>query len=169
MLTNNSIQSLARVEGKSFWFLGTLMTLKASAETTNGAFSLIEQVAPVGFAPPVHIHHAEDEAFYILEGQATYFAGDAVIQAQAGSYVYLPRDVPHSFLVGGSSPVRLLQWTYPAGVEKFFVELGTPTNDLILPPPASPEMLKSGIERLLELAPKYQLEIVGPPPSPQEN
>jgi mannose-6-phosphate isomerase-like protein (cupin superfamily) len=169
MLILNSISSQSRVEGKSFWFLGTLMTIKASAENTNGAFSLIEQVAPVGFAPPMHIHHAEDEAFYILEGQATYFAGDKVIHTEAGSYVYLPRDVPHSFLVGGSSPVRLLQWTYPAGVEKFFIELGIPTSDLILPPPASPEMLKTGIERLLELAPKYQLEIVGPPPAPQEN
>jgi mono/diheme cytochrome c family protein len=81
-LSINSISSLAHDEGKSFWFLGTVMTLKASAETTGGAFSLIEQTAPVGFAPPRHIYLAKDEAFYILEGEATFFAGDEVSNVQ---------------------------------------------------------------------------------------
>ena len=143
------------------------MTLKASAETTGGAFSLIEQSAPVGFAPPRHIHHAEDEAFYILEGEVTFFAGEQTISASAGSYIYLPRNIPHSFLVEGSSPVRLLQWSYPAGIEKFFVELGTSTSSAVLPPPASPEMTQQAIQALLALAPEYQLEIVGPPPVPK--
>ena len=102
MLKDNLALSLTRQEGKSFWFLGTLMTLKASTETTNGIFSMIEQLAPVGFAPPMHVHHAEDEAFYIIEGEATYFVGDKTLHAPTGSYVYLPRDVPHSFLIGGS-------------------------------------------------------------------
>jgi mannose-6-phosphate isomerase-like protein (cupin superfamily) len=164
MLPLNSIQSLTRREGKSFWFLGTLMTLKASAETTHGAFSLIEQIAPVGFAPPRHVHHAEDEAFYILEGEVTFFADERTISASAGSYVYLPRDVPHSFRVDGLTPARLLQSTYPAGLENFFCELGIPTDEPVLPLPASVDMTHQGIQALLELAPKYKLEIVGPPP-----
>ena len=164
MLTSSSAHVLSREEGQSFWFLGTLMTLKASTETTKGAFSLIEQVAPAGFAPPMHVHHAEDESFNVLEGEVTYFVGGQTLHAPAGSYIYLPRDIPHSFRVEGTAAARLLQWTFPAGVERFFVELGVPTQDLVLPPPASPDMMQKGIQRLLELAPKYHMEIVGPPP-----
>lgn len=164
MLASHSVHTLAHAEGNSYWFLGSLMTLKASAETTQGAFSLIEQVAPVGFAPPLHIHHAEDEAFYILEGEITFFVGDQALPEVSGSYIYLPRDIPHAFYVGGSSPARLLQWTFPAGLEKFFVELGITTQDLVLPIPDSPQQMQMAIQRLMETAPKYHLEIVGPPP-----
>jgi quercetin dioxygenase-like cupin family protein len=164
MVTSSSIHGLAREEGQAFWFLGTLMILKASAETTKGVFSLIEQVAPAGFAPPLHVHHAEDEAFNVLEGDITFFVGAQTFSAPAGTYVYLPRDIPHSFRVEGATAARLLQWTFPAGVERFFVELGVPTQELVVPPPAAPEMVQTAIQRLLDLAPTYQLEIVGPPP-----
>ncbi|MEI8306282.1 MAG: cupin domain-containing protein [Chloroflexales bacterium] len=165
MLTSSSIHGLVREEGQSFWFLGSLMILKASSETTKGVFSLIEQVAPAGFAPPLHVHHAEDEVFNVLEGDITFFVGAQTLYAPAGTYVYLPRDIPHSFRVEGATAARLLQWTYPAGVEQFFVDLGVPTQELILPPPASPEMVQKAIQSLLERAPTYHIEIVGPPPS----
>jgi uncharacterized cupin superfamily protein len=55
-----------REEGRSFSFLGTLMTLKTGSAETNGHFSLIEQVSPPGFATPLHLHHGEDEAMYII-------------------------------------------------------------------------------------------------------
>jgi mannose-6-phosphate isomerase-like protein (cupin superfamily) len=160
MLTSNVSQAVAQDEGQSFWFLGTLMTLKASAETTRGAFGLIEQLAPAGFAPPRHVHHAEDEAFYLLSGEAEFLVGDQTWPVTSGGYVYLPRDVPHSFRVGAAAPARLLQWTYPAGLENFFVELGTPATARVLPPPAGPEIAPAAIRRLLELAPKYHLEIL---------
>jgi quercetin dioxygenase-like cupin family protein len=164
MTPSAQVHTVARNEGASYWFLGTLITLKASAQTTNGAFSLIEQVAPVGFAPPRHVHHAEDEAFYILDGELTFFLDEQTLQAPTGTYVYLPRGVPHSFRVGGTAPARLLQWTYPAGLEQFFVESGVPTNDLIVPPPAPAEVVQEAIRQLLALAPNYKLEILGPPP-----
>ena len=68
-----------RPEGESLWFLGTLMTIKASRAETAGQFSLIEQVLPLGFAPPLHVHHAEDEAFYVLEGALTFFCGGQIM------------------------------------------------------------------------------------------
>jgi uncharacterized cupin superfamily protein len=46
------------------------MVIKAGAEETGGRFTLIEQVAPAGFRPPPHIHHNEDGAFYVLEGNS---------------------------------------------------------------------------------------------------
>lgn len=151
---------LAREEGQSVWFLGTLVTLKATHEQTGGTFSLIEQVVPPGFAPPRHVHHGEDEAFYVIDGEMTFFCGDQTFAARAGSFVFLPKDIPHTFLVSDDKAARLLQWTTPAGFEQFHVELGEPAASLTLPPPAAP-----AIAQLLALAPKYKFEVVGPPPT----
>lgn len=150
---------LGRDEGQSVWFLGTLVTIKATRAETGGAFGLIEQVLPPGFAPPRHVHHQEDEAFYVIDGEITFFCGDQTFAARAGTFVFLPKDIPHAFLVGGDKPARLLQLTTPAGFEQFHVDLGEPASSLTLPPPGEPP-----IAELLALAPKYNFEVVGPPP-----
>jgi quercetin dioxygenase-like cupin family protein len=93
-------------EGTATWFLGTLMTLKATGATTGHAFGLIEQVLPAGFAPPLHVHHGEDEAFYILEGHLTFTCGERTWEAPAGTFVFLPRDMVHGFRVAGDQPAR---------------------------------------------------------------
>ncbi|WP_214323740.1 hypothetical protein [Nonomuraea sediminis] len=62
---------LTPADGPHLWFLDTRMTVKAGADQTGSAFTLIEWSAPVGFGPPQHIHDREDEAFYILEGKTT--------------------------------------------------------------------------------------------------
>jgi hypothetical protein len=59
---------LCNGDGEGIWFLGTLMTVKAGREQTRGGFTLIEQISPPGFAAPPHVHDAEEEAFYVLEG-----------------------------------------------------------------------------------------------------
>ena len=51
------------------WMLNTLMEIKAAAEDTGGTFTLIEQVVTPAGNPPVHVHHHEDESFYVLEGE----------------------------------------------------------------------------------------------------
>lgn len=149
-----------REEGQSVWFLGTLVTVKATHVQTGGAFGLIEQVLPPGFAPPRHVHHREDEAFYVIDGEITFFCGDQTFAARAGTFVFLPKAIPHAFLVGGDQPARLLQLTTPAGFEQFHVDLGEPASSLTLPPPGAPN-----IADLLALAPKYHFEVVGPPPT----
>lgn len=58
-------------EGKSIWFLGTLMTVLACDEQTDGVYTLIDATMPAGFGPPPHIHHDEDELFFMLEGKIT--------------------------------------------------------------------------------------------------
>lgn len=146
-------------EGQTFWFLGTLMTLKATGEQTGGAFGLIEQELPPGFATPRHVHHAEDEAFAILAGRLTFHCGDRTFDAGPGTFVYLPRDVVHGFEVAGDEPARLLQFNLPGGLEQFFVEMGEPAASPAGPPPGPPDVAK-----LLALAPRYRVEIVGPPP-----
>ena len=151
--------ALARDEGKSVWFLGTLMTFKATGAQTNNGFGLIEQVLPPGFAPPLHVHHNEDEGFYLLEGEITFHSGEKTMKATPGTFIFFPRDIPHWFLVEGDKPARLLQINTPAGVEQFFDEVGEPAQAMTLPLPGAPD-----IEKMVALATKYNIEILGPPP-----
>ena len=92
---------------------------------TGGAFTFIEWSAPAGFGPPLHVHGREDEAFYILDGQISVECGAKRFTAGPGDFTFLPRGIPHTFLVT-RGPVRGLQITAPAGFEEFIAEAGAP-------------------------------------------
>lgn len=160
MATAAEAYALSRDQGTAIWFLGTLMTLKATGEQTRGAFGMIEQVLPPGFSPPLHVHHSEDEAFYLLAGEASFTCGDQTLKARPGSFIFFPRDIPHWFRIEGTEPARLLQFNFPAGLEYFFLEVGEPALALTLPPAGPPDL-----EKLISTAAKYNLEILGPPPA----
>jgi len=86
-------------EGEARWFLGALATIKSSGETTGGRVAVAENWAPRGHGSPLHVHHNEDEWFYVLSGELTFWVDGQVITATDGSFVYGPRDVPHTFTV----------------------------------------------------------------------
>ena len=149
-------------EGEAVWFMGALATIKASGETTDGRVAVIELLAPQGAGSPLHVHHREDEWFYVIEGALTFWVGGQVIEATAGSFVYGPRDVPHTFLV--SSPeARYLVVTEPAGFESFMLTVGQPAATLTIPPPAAPP---SDPAPLIAAAAQCGIEILGPPGIP---
>jgi mannose-6-phosphate isomerase-like protein (cupin superfamily) len=148
-------------EGSAVWFLRNRMTIKATAETTGGAYGLLESYIAPGFSPPLHVHHNEDETFWVLEGTLTMRCGDRTYAAPAGSYVFLPRDVPHTFVVEGGSPARMLTLLTPGGGERVFVEGGRPAEADGLPP-----VEPLDIEKLRRAGQKYGTEIVGPPMTP---
>ena len=145
-------------EGTPVWFLGNLMVVKATAESTNGAYGLLESLVPAGSAPPLHVHHREDEAFWVLEGALTVRCGAETWRAPAGSYVFLPRGTPHTFRVDDDAPVRMLTLLTPGGGERFFVEGGRPAERATLPPAAPPDFA-----RLQRVAHDFGSEFVGPP------
>lgn len=145
-------------EGEAIWFLGTLMTLKAQGATTHGAFGLIEQELPPQFATPRHIHHGEDEAFYILKGELTFQCGERRLVAGEGAFVFLPKDIAHGFQVTSGASARLLQFNFPAGVEQFFVEAGEPAAPGATAPSGPPDFGK-----VMAASGKYRLEILPPP------
>ena len=149
-------------EGEARWFLGCLVTLKASTDTTGGRVAVIEHLAPEGAGSPLHVHHNEDEWFYVTDGTLTFWVGGQLFEASAGSFVYGPRGIPHTFTVT-SPEARFLLVTEPAGFERFVRELSEPAQALTLPPatiqPPAPE-------RMIALAAEYGIEIVGPPGIP---
>jgi quercetin dioxygenase-like cupin family protein len=151
--------ALAREEGRAVWFLGTLVIVKATGEQTGGAFGLIDNVMPAGFASPYHTHRNEDESFYVVEGEMSLYVGGERVKAGPGAFVYGPRGVPHGFEVDGTEPARILLQNHPAGFEGFPVEVGEPAEQLVLPEAEPPDM-----ERLMAIAAKYDIEILGPLP-----
>jgi mannose-6-phosphate isomerase-like protein (cupin superfamily) len=145
-------------EGESVWSLGGRFTAKTTADVTQGRFSLIESVAYRTTEPPLHIHHREDEAWYILDGKMTFYIGDEILEATAGCFAFAPRGIPHTFTVD-AEPTRVLVLASPAGFEHFALELGqpaasdTPPLDAAMPAP----------EVLGPVAGRYGIEVVGPP------
>lgn len=148
---------LHRDEGHATWFLGTLMILKAGDAASRSAYTLIEFQAPSGFAPPLHVHHREDEAFYVLEGSLRVTCGERTWTVGPGGFAFLPRGIPHLFTVEGDHPVKALQLTSPAGFERFAAEVGEPATAPTLPPPAAPH-----VPTLLAAAAKHDIEILPP-------
>jgi mannose-6-phosphate isomerase-like protein (cupin superfamily) len=146
--------------GKSFWLATDLHTFKAVGEDTGGAYALSELTAHTEFAPPPHIHHREDESYYILEGEFEFMDDGRTFTAGPGSFVYLPKGRLHMHKNAGDTPARALVLVAPAGVEKFIEEAGEPAEDAssVPPPPEMPEL-----QRIVETAQKYGIEVPPPP------
>jgi quercetin dioxygenase-like cupin family protein len=148
---------IASGEGERIWFTNAEMTIKATAETTGGHLCLIETNAPAGHGPPLHVHHDEHEAFYVLAGTLEVQCGDERYRAGAGAFVFLPRGIPHTFRVVGG-PARMLTLATPGGLEAFFREAGRPAEGPGLPPPEPVD-----VERLRQVAAHHNSQIIGPP------
>lgn len=155
--------ALAASEGTAIWYLNNRMTVKATAASTGGSYSLVEALLPPATSPPLHIHHAEDEPLWVLEGELNVRCGDETFSCVAGSYAFLPKGVPHTFVVEGNSPARVLFLFLPAGGEQYFVEAGRPAEGDGLPAPGPIDF-----ELVERVGAKFQIEIVGPPIAPRE-
>ncbi|MEU5902980.1 quercetin 2,3-dioxygenase [Micromonospora sp. NPDC047527] len=150
---------LRQDDGQAYWFLGNLVTLKATGADTNGKLTVAEFVNPPGFAPPLHRHQVEDEMFYVISGTARFLCGGEELEAGPGDFVLLPVGVPHSFVVGADEPLRALQITTPAGFEGFAAEAGCPAPQRRLPDPAPIDPAALG-----HAAARHGIELLGPPP-----
>ncbi len=142
-------------EGNAFWVLGDLYTFKITGKENQGAFTIIEQIIQPQGGPPPHIHHREDEAFYVLEGSFSFLCGDQQRVFGAGSFVYIPKGTLHTFKNIAERPGKLMVTITPAGLEEFFYAIGTPAADLSTPPAFDPGI----IEKIMQLAKDYQMEV----------
>jgi mannose-6-phosphate isomerase-like protein (cupin superfamily) len=151
-------------EGEAWWWYGVLATIKATCEQTDGRYTLVEILAPDGYGSVLHVHHQEDEGFYILKGEMTFYVGDQVIKAHPGSFLFGPKDVPHAFTVD-SGPAKLLFVFTPGGFEGLIREMGEPARSLTISPQPEEEPDEAEMQRLMAIAAQYGAEILGPPPS----
>ena len=139
-------------EGRSIDLGNFAMVVKASADQTEAAFTLLEAAEPAGFGPPMHIHHDAAEAFYVLAGEYLIFIEDREFTCPAGSFIYIPSGLRHGFRVG-SVPSRKLNLYAPGAMVGYFDELS-----------ASIAAGESDAERLDAIALGYGMEVVGPVP-----
>jgi quercetin dioxygenase-like cupin family protein len=152
---------LAAGEGiQDVWWMTGRITVKAGAEETGNAFSQFEVNDPRGSAPPLHVHHNDDEAFYVLDGEVTVLVGDERIDLGAGDFCFAPRGIQHTWIVR-SEHARMLVTITPSGTEQLFVSLGTPVAGTEQPTePAMPPM-----PEVARLFGAHGVEILGPPPT----
>jgi quercetin dioxygenase-like cupin family protein len=133
--TNQRVLNPAAVgkdEGDAYWWFGSLAVIKARAADTGGQLALIEVTEPPGAEAPLHVHHREDEGFWILEGEATFEVGGETIAARAGDYLFGPRDIPHRYSVSDAG-CRMLFILTPGGFEELVIAMSEPAATRKLP------------------------------------
>ena len=119
-------------EGEAWWWVGVLATIKATAEQTDGRYALVGDSLPMATGA-LHVHHQEDEGFYILEGEMTFYVGEQTTKARPGSYLFGPKDVPCTPSPVDSGPEVFVRFS-PAGLEAGIREMGEPARSLTVPP-----------------------------------
>jgi quercetin dioxygenase-like cupin family protein len=149
---------VAAHESQAIWFIGCLATIPATSEQTGGKLAVVEFTHSPGFATPQHVHHGADEAFYVLAGAMRGYCGEQRWRATTGSFVWLPRGVPHGYAVEGDETLRTLAIALPAGFDHFVIEAGVPAKERHLPPPGPIDT-----EKLLAAGDRHEIETLGPP------
>ncbi|HEX8771514.1 MAG TPA: cupin domain-containing protein [Acidimicrobiales bacterium] len=149
-------------EGQATWAMGSLFERLASGQETGGAFDLSLVTQPPGIAAPLHVHTHEAEAFYVLEGTMIYQAGEDLHHLAAGSFIHLPRGVPHAFRITGTTPARFLSFDTPAGLMDLYDEVGIPAHERRLPG-SDGQSMEEEIPRWNEIGPRYGIQVLGPP------
>jgi quercetin dioxygenase-like cupin family protein len=159
-MTNGTTETLEPVavqhgQGEARWWVGQVAEIKATAADTGGQFTIIEVTAPPGMEA-LHVHHREDEAFWILEGSATLYVGDQTIEVAAGDYAFGPRDVPHRYTVGPDG-CRMLFICTPGGFEALVRDMSEPAASRTVPPPAQGP---PDLELMQQVARKHGCELL---------
>ena len=138
MATHPSAAPRSRTSlGQPRWFFGMLAEVKASAADTGGQYTLVQVTAPPGLAAPLHVHHPEDEGFYVLQGSVEVVVGDESVELAAGQHAFGPRGVPHRFTVGPDG-ARMVWVLTPAGFEDLVEAVSVPAETPTLPPGVVP-------------------------------
>jgi quercetin dioxygenase-like cupin family protein len=147
---------------RAVWFLGALVRVRACGDATAGQLAILEHEGERGYSSPVHRHNADEETFFVLDGELRVEVNGQAQAVGAGAVAFLPRRLPHAFVVT-SPQARFLTLHTPAGFDRFTLAAGKPADaasaspvDALPPDPAA----------LAAMASSYGIEIVGPPPTP---
>jgi len=149
---------------RSLWVMSVLVTCKIPSHRTGGAYTLFEVATQPGSGPPPHVHHREDESFYVLEGEFEFLIGGETLRVGAGSLLYFPKGTLHAHRVLGEAVGRMLVTQTPGGLyERFFEEVGRPAKG-----EAGPRFFEeqANVESIVAAAAKHGIEL--PPPLAEE-
>lgn len=146
---------------ETVWFLDTRVRLHVGTEEAEDALSLVESWAPRGDSPPYHVHHREDELFYVLEGTFRFRVGDEEVTRRAGESLLIPKGAAHTYRVE-SDAGRWLVVTTSGDFERLVRAVGRPAEHDGLPVPAGPPSPEAA-QALAEAAMRHHIEILGPP------
>lgn len=128
---------------------------KVTSDDSGGACSIFELGALPKFGPPRHVHHREDEWYYVLAGDFLFEVSGENYSLPTGGCIWLPRDIPHCWGNAGTTAGKLILLCEPGGFEKFFEEAAQG------PPLASQD--PADLHKLHALHAKYGMELLGPP------
>ncbi|GAA1475623.1 cupin domain-containing protein [Nocardioides aestuarii] len=144
------------------WAMQSLFEHLLESGEAEGALGVALVTQPPGIATPLHRHTREAESFFVLEGRIHYRAGEQDHHLYPGCFLHLPAGLPHAFRIRGDEPARFLALTTPGGLFDLYDEVGLPAAQLRLPGEDGlpPEV---EIPRWSDVAPRYGLEVVGPP------
>ena len=123
--------------GTSKFYMGSLMSFLTKGADTGGRIALMEYQAQPGNEPPPHVHHWENELFYVLEGVMELYVGDKVLVIGPGEVAFVPRDKPHAFYIR-TPQLRMLilaqaTGAHAVGLDTYFSAMGTPATAMTLP------------------------------------
>jgi mannose-6-phosphate isomerase-like protein (cupin superfamily) len=129
---------------------------KLTSEDTAGALSAFDLLALPRSGPVLHVHHREDEWYYVLSGEFIFKAGDETYTMTKGGSIWLPRGIPHTWANTTKADANLILVSQPGGFEKFFEELSVSTERL-------PQNSTAAQQKAAEILAKYGMEMLGPP------
>ena len=139
--------------------MGDRYTFLLTGDQTDGAYFVFEAFVPPGMGSPPHVHHRDDEAFYVIDGEFEFTVAGEAVCAGPGKFIFGRRGVPHNFKNVGTTSGRMIITLTPAGLENLFAKVGLPLrNRQEAPVPPSPE----DIAKMIEAAPEYGVEVLVP-------
>jgi mannose-6-phosphate isomerase-like protein (cupin superfamily) len=145
-----SSNSLPDRNGRGNWLQtrpGERCLIRVPAADTSGVYSFVEIVSEPGDGTPLHVHRNEDEYLFVVEGTARCALGEKLFDAEAGTMVTLPKNVPHAWGNRSTSKLRMVFICYPGGAEG-----------------AMRVIAKGGVTDLPALAAKFGVTVLGPTP-----
>ncbi|TPN53768.1 cupin domain-containing protein [Mesorhizobium sp. B1-1-4] len=109
-------------ENKGVMLRGQPMVFLVTGEDTRHT-SMFDWTIPAGFATGLHVHRAQEETFYVLDGECVWHVGGKVIRATPGTFLFIPPGVQHNITNVGEKPARVLMTVSPPMHEHYFEEL----------------------------------------------
>lgn len=129
-------------EQEALWYLGGQRIINALREWSKGMLRLTEFETPARTFIFSHLHKKDDEALYVIEGEAIVSCGGQTFHLSAGTFLFLPYTTPYRMEISTTGPLRYLMWMTPAGFAQDVTKIGNPGEPLILAPPLATEQAK---------------------------